>query len=270
MKIRLALVVLATLLLCMGFMPREFWILPTRTHVLVGQRVPVQLTVGENFTGKRWEGKGKKIIGYNHYKRSGMEELLLSLEPGEGIVHLPDFIPETEGTHMLTLSTHDSYIEMEPDAFDDYLKDEGLMMAYKYRVANNEKFNKGREKYRRCAKVLIQAGDQTDNTFKEKTNLILDIIPDKNPYNHYKEDGLTFKVLYEGSPLPDAMVKWWHKNGDIIETDFLYTNERGEVTFSAAKPGLYMISLVHMIRLENDRSADWKSTWSSLVFGIED
>jgi hypothetical protein len=76
-------------------------------------------------------------------------------------------------------------------------------------------------------------------------------------------------VLYEDVPLPDVMVRWWHKDHDSVEKDFLFTDERGEVTFSAAQPGMYMISLVHMIRLVNDPGAEWQSTWSSLVYGIE-
>jgi uncharacterized GH25 family protein len=261
------LIVLAT---CMGITAHEFWIQPSRTHVLVGQRVPLQLTIGSNFTGDRWKGEGNRIVAYNHYYRNAFEELLLSLEPGNGLVNLPDFIPTTEGTHMLTLATNYKFLETEADAFNDYLKEDGLMEAYKYRVANNEKFKKGREKFSRCAKVLIQAGEETDHTFRERTNLHLEIIPDKNPYNHDIEQGITFRVLYEGNPLPDAMVKWYHRHGEKVETDFLYTSNKGEVTFSAAEPGLYMISLVHMIRLNNDPAADWQSTFSSLVFGREE
>ena len=256
--------------ICMGIIPPEFWIQPSQTHVLTGQRVALEIANGNDFAGKRWEGKGNRIISYNHYSHNDVRELLLSLQPGEKNVTLPDFIPTTEGTHMLTIATNNRYVERTADDFNDYLKEDGLMMAYKYRVANNEKFNKGRERIRRCAKVIIQAGEETDNTYKEKTNLILDIIPDKNPYNHAKDQGITFKVFYEGNPLPDAMVKWWHKDKDSVESDFLHTSERGEVTFSAAKPGLYMISVVHMFRLENDRGADWQSTWGSLVFGIEE
>lgn len=261
---------LILLTMCMGIAATEFWIQPSSTHVLVGQRVPLQLTIGTNFTGDRWKGEGNRIVSYNHYYRNAFEELLLSLEPGNGLVNLPDFIPSSEGTHMLTLSTNHKFLETDADKFNDFLKEDGLMDAYKYRVANNEKFKKGRERFSRCAKVLIQAGDSRDHTFRENTNLLLEIIPDKNPFNHDEEQGITFKVLYEDNPLPDAMVKWWHRNGDDIETDFLYTSAKGEVTFSAAKSGLYMISVVHMIRLKNDSGADWQTTYSSLVFGKEE
>ncbi len=270
MKKRILLASLATLIISMGMIAHEFWIQPLHTHVLVGQRVPLHLTVGENFTGERWLGKGNKVKSYRHYFRNEVEDLLLSLEPGEGIVALPDFIPTTEGTHMLVLATDNTFIELPADKFEDYLKEDGLIAAFNYRNDHNEKLKKGRERYRRCAKVLIQAGEATDHTYREKTNLILEINPCKNPYTHDKEAGLTFRVLYEGHPLPDAMVKWWHKDEDSVETDFLFTSNRGEVTFSSAQPGLYMISVVHMIRLENDPGADWQSTWSSLVFGIDE
>ena len=256
--------------ICMSITTHEFWIQPEKTHVLVGQRVPLQITVGDNFIGQRWEGKGNRIVSYNHYARNDMRELLLSLAPGDNLVQLPEFIPTTEGTHMLTLYTHPKFVEVAASQFNDYLQEAGFMKAHKFRTENNQMFNPGRERISRCAKVLIQAGEETDNTYKEKTNLLLEIIPDKNPYNHDKTQGLTFKVLYEGNPLPDAMVKWWHKDRNSVETDVLYTSERGEVTFSAAKPGLYMITVAHMLHLDNNRTADWQSTWSSLVFGIEE
>jgi len=270
MKKRLLIASAAVIILCISLTGHEFWIQPGLTHIVVGQRIPLELTIGENFTGERWQGKGNKVQAYTHYFRNESEELLLSLEPGEGIVDLPDFIPRTEGTHMLTLATHNNYIEMPANEFEDYLKEDGLMAAFNYRNDHNEKQKIGRERYRRCAKVLIQVGDDVDHTYRKETNLILDIIPLKNPYTHAKEDGLTFRVLYEGYPLPDAMVKWWRKDADSVETDFLFTSEKGDVTFSAATPGLYMISVVHMIRLNNDPGADWQSTWSSLVFGIEE
>lgn len=258
------------LLICVPLIGQEFWIQPANTHVLAGQRVPLEIKIGQNFSGEKWKGKGNRIVSYRHYRHNEAEENLLSLVPGDNIVTLPEFIPAEEGTHMLTLCTNPKFFEISADAFNDYLKEDGLMDAYRYRVVNNQKFSKGREKVLRCAKVLIQAGDETDNTYKAKTNLLLDIVPEKNPYDHARDQGLTFRVLYEGTPLPDAMVKWWHKDHNSVQTDFLYTSSKGEVTFSAAEPGLYMISVVHMIHLDNDPSADWQSVKSSLVFGIEE
>ncbi len=251
MKKRALLASIACGIFCLAVSGHEFWIQPKLTHIISGQRIPLELTVGENFTGERWEGKGNKVISYSHYSRNDLHELLLSLEPGEGIVDLPDFIPQCEGTHMLTLATNNTFIELPAQAFDDYLKHHGLMAAFNYRNDHDEKQKKGREYYRRCAKVLIQVGEGVDHTYRKETNLVLDIIPVKNPYTHDKEDGLTFKVMYEGYPLPDAMVRWWYKDEDSVQTDFLFTSNKGEVTFSAALPGLYMISTVHTIRLNN-------------------
>ncbi len=234
----------------------------------VGDRISLYTMVGEKFTGEEWKGKGNRVSSYKHFHKDAVQDLLLSIEPGEAIVDLPDFIPLEEGTHLLTLSTTNTFIELEADKFEDYLKEDGLMEAYEFRNTHDEKFKKGRERYRRCAKLLLQAGVETDQTYKKKAGLILEIIPEKNPYD-YQEEAMTFKVLYEGQPLPDAMVRWWHKNGDKIETDSDYTSHKGEVKFNVDKPGLYMISIVHMIRLANDPGADWQSTWSSLVFGSD-
>lgn len=270
MKKRILLVTATSFFMCMGIIAQEWWIQPKRTHVLVRERVPMEIFIGDNFIGALWRGKGSRMSSYRQYHGNKIHDLLLSLAPGESLVNLPDFIASEEGTHVLVLSTNHAFVETEANKFEEYLKDDGLMQAYEYRYDNNEKFKKGLERSSRCTKAIIQVGEETDNTYKEKSNLLLDIVPLKNPYDHDKDAGLTFKILYEDDPLPDAMVKWWYKDGDSLETDFLFTSQKGEVTFSAAKPGLYMISVVHMIRLENDRSADWQSTKSSLIFGIEE
>src|SRR5688500_7091295 len=123
MKKGLLMAGLTPLFLCMGVISHEFWILPAATHVLVGQRVPLQINVGEDFTGERCKGKGNRIVSYQHYSRNRVNDLLLSLEPGEGLVTLPDFIASSEGTHMLTVSTNNVFNETPAEQFDDYLKE---------------------------------------------------------------------------------------------------------------------------------------------------
>ncbi len=255
--------------MCLTMLAHEFWIQPSRTRIRVGERISLETLIGGNFTGDQWKGKGSRITSYKHFYKDNDRDLLLAIEPGEAIVDLPDFIPHDEGTHLFTLSTTSAFVEMDAEIFEAYIKENGLMDALEYRNANNQHFEIGREKHKRCAKLLIQAGAEADQTFKKKADLELEIIPQVNPYDYDSDRGITFKVLYEGEPHTEAMVKWWHKDGDNLETDFLYTDHRGEVTFSAATPGLYMISTVHMIRLLNDPAADWQSTWSTLVFGNE-
>lgn len=246
----------------------EFWIQPAHARVNVGDRVSLQVMVGEKFSGETWKGKGSRVSTFNHYRGENVEDLLLSIEPGNAIVDIPDFIPRQEGTHLIALTTNKVFIEMDPGKFDDYLKEDGLLKAYEYRIAHNEKFKNGRERYSRCAKLLLQAGKVTDYTYRKKAGHELEIVPLSNPYDVMPEKGLIFKVYYEGYPLPDALVKWWRKDHDSVEMDSDITDRQGEVRFDTQKPGLYMISVVHMIRLHNDAEADWQSTWASLVFGI--
>lgn len=264
---RRALLIMLSLFCCLSMIAHEFWIKPSRTRVQVGDRVALTLQVGENFTGEPWKGKGSRVNLYRHYFLESEKDMMLAIEPGDAIVDLPDFIPTHEGTHMIAFETDKAFIEMEAEKFEDYLKEDGLMHAYEYRVDNGERFKKGTEKYSRCAKVLIQAGEMADYTYKKKADLKLEIIPDKNPYGYDVEKGISFKVLYEGDPLDGATVKWWRRDGEKLERDELVTNHRGEVHFGTTKPGLYMISVVHMVRLVNDPDADWESTWSTLVFG---
>src|SRR5688500_7125280 len=108
----------------------EFWIHPSITHAVVGQRIPLQLSSGENFSGSRWTGNGNRILSYNHYFRNQQQELLLALEPGDNLVNLPDLIPSADGTHMLTLFTNDKFREVSADDFNNFLKDHGHLIHF--------------------------------------------------------------------------------------------------------------------------------------------
>jgi uncharacterized GH25 family protein len=266
-----------TLLLLLLLLPgsfwllaHEFWIEPGKTHVAVGEAVPLSVFVGENFMGETWGGNGRRITQYQHFSRAGVEDLLPSLSQKDTVVTLPDFVPTAAGTHLLAFATNNSYIELEPDKFEAYLKEDGLDNALAYRKEHGEQTRNGREAYRRCAKVLIQAGNSPDATYREPGGMTLDILPLKNPARVKAEGGtLRFQVNYEEKALAGALVRLWYKDSASPTQVFLQrSSAEGEVSFTAQGQGLYMVSVVKMTRLENDPKADWQSVWGSLVFGL--
>ena len=269
MKKRVYLVLLSSLAMCLGVMAHEFWIAPGKTKVKVGEKVSLQLLVGENFTGERWQGNGDRVIRYKHFGQRGVVDLLNSI-PKNTVVDLLDFTPTYPGTHMLVLETNNNFIELEPDKFEAYLKEDGLTEALKYREEHGEQQENGKEFYRRCAKLLIQAGDLADETSKSPTRIALDIIPQENPFELKKGKPLSFKVYYEEKPLSKAMVKCWFIKNGVTSVDVQSTGNNGVVSFEPKGDGRYMISVVHMVRLKHDPEANWQSTWGSLVFGMNE
>jgi uncharacterized GH25 family protein len=174
-----------------------------------------------------------------------------------------------EGTNLVAFNSTNSFIEQEAEKFNEYLKEDGLYDAIEYRKRNNELDSIGREFYQRCAKTLIQVGNLKDKSYSVITGLPVDIITLTNPYSLKKEDSLSVKILFRNAPLPNALVKIWHRENDKTKKSELVSSENGEIKFPLTVSGKWMVSVVKMERLEKDTKAQWQSYWGSLTWGYE-
>ncbi len=126
----------------------------------------------------------------------------------------------------------------------------------------------GKEFYSRYTKLLIQCGDKLDDTYKQKANLRLEIIPLQNPYALKSGDYMQCLLLFNGKPCPHQMVKIWNKIGNASIAQNAFSENDGTIKFPISSKGPWMVSTVKMISSEKP-GADWQSFWGSLVFGIE-
>lgn len=173
---------------------------------------------------------------------------------------------EKEGNYLIALNNSNKHLELEADKFNDYLKEEGLDDMLELRKNKNELGVNSREYYQRCVKTLLQVGNIQDKTFAKNTGMILELIPDKNPYEkNLKKIG--FQVLFENKPVNNALVLVWQKENGKTSVKKLRANEDGKVTFELNPSGRWMISSVKMIPFENKSEADWQSFWGSYTFG---
>ena len=253
-----------------GAVAHEFWLQPADFFPKIGNDVSVLIRVGENFEGERWGGGSRRAEQLKISNLSGEKDLLPTLTQADSAVFSPNLKIEQNGTQMLTLATNSSFIELKPDKFLAYLKEDGLENAIAFREKNDETSKNGRELYRRCAKTLLQVSSTTDATPTRSSGLILDIIPQKNPYSLTKNQSLTCQFLYESKPLAGTLVRCWRRAEGKTEIEFTRTDSKGNATFALVKKrtGIYMVSTVRMVRLESNPRADWQSTWGSMTFAI--
>ena len=61
-------------------------------------------------------------------------------------------IPDNPGNFLLSVHTVPNFIELEPDKFLDYLKEEGLQKVIAWRTEHKESARPGREGYTKFAK----------------------------------------------------------------------------------------------------------------------
>ena len=249
----------------------EFWLQPQKFHYSIREVARIRFLVGENFTGQNWTGNKDKVSQLFHYTPGG--DVLdiankLSANNGDSLL-LP---LQEEGTHMVIFNSTNTFINLEAEKFNGYLKEDGLDNAATHRKENKEETKAGTEYYQRSIKTLLQVSYKTTDACTNPSNLPLDIIPEKNPYAVTVGGSesllkVKFRVLFNREPLSNALVKiWYYTPGKKeVKMDTLRTNKRGWVTANR-HPGPYMVSCVHMEHTPTNKEAEWQSYWGSLSF----
>jgi hypothetical protein len=268
----------------------EFWLAPASYRVAVGTAVPLRLLVGQNFAGQAWARPTRRVRRFVRIGPGGAADST-DLRPALLADSLaPALRCPAPGTHLLALTSQLAFIELPPEAFTTYLREEGLGYALRQRQEAGEASTKpGREAYRRCAKALVLASQGPaarlppalgDTAFRRVLGLPLELVPEQNPYRLRAGAGLTVRVLSLGQPVPGALVQVWQANPPAAKpstptpvTHFTtHTNAQGRVLLRLPGAGPYLLATV---RIENTpptlaARADWLSTWASLTFGGPD
>jgi len=243
----------------------EFWLQPEKFIYRRGATINIKFNVGENFEGENWSGDTSRVQRLNFYYADVKDDLTdaMGKEKGDSV----QFALTDEGTAMVTFNSRNSFIELDSAKFNAYLQEDGLKEAIKYRKQNNETDSAGREYFQRSVKTILQVGSVFDSTFKQQTDLPLDIIPQSNPYTIKKRREVTVKVFFKGNLLPNTLMKVWHRKKNKTTKEEYISNRDGEISFDVERTGEWMVSCVKMTRLKNDPTAQWQSYWGSCTWG---
>jgi uncharacterized GH25 family protein len=262
-KIILTVVVLAITVLTDA---HEFWLQPKKYKYAVGEEMKIDFMVGESFTGEFWDMQKHKVEKAEIHFAGGYIDLMKQVKPTKGSNLLYKFTKE--GTHLITLQSNAAYIELEGEKFTEYLKEDGLDNILDLRDQKGISDQPSKEFYQRYAKLLVQCGSKTDETWRKRANFPIEIMPLSNPYLIKSGDYLECRVLYNGKPSAHQMVKVWSHIGNKIFLQNIYTENDGTIKFPISSTGPWMVSTVKMM-ISDKPGADYKSQWASLVFGIE-
>lgn len=258
------------LLIAGSLFAHEFWLHPDKFIYETGDLINIKFMVGENYEGHNWSGNSKSI-----------ESLQLHLEGNvsdDMQEHIGDSTGDSlqlaiydEGTYMVTYNSKNKFIQLDPQKFLEYLKEDGLQNAIDYRAAHNETDSIGRENYQRSVKTIFQVGAQKTNLYKKETSLPIDIIPLQNPYEikpGTRQMNFAVKVLFRKNPLVNQQVFVWHRINNDTDKLTLTTDERGIISFPVNRDGRWMVSTVKMERVDGDTTVQWQSYWGSCTWGF--
>ena len=116
------------------------------------------------------------------------------------------FTTESAGTWVAGVSTKPRNIEMDADAFNKYLKHDGVLDMLEYRGSNNLLKEDAVEKYSKHVKTIFQVGDKKTNDWNIALGYPIEFIPKSNPYEVNTGDTLQVQLIKDGKPLANQLV----------------------------------------------------------------
>jgi uncharacterized GH25 family protein len=243
----------------------DFWIEPSTFRPQVGENVTARLWVGPHLKGEPFPRVSKLIVTFALFSGAGTTPL--SGREGDdpaGSVRIT-----APGLQFIGYRSRDYGVSIDAAKFEDYLKEEGLEEISKIRASRGETQKPAREAFSRAAKALLDAGQtgKLPTGYDRDLGFTLELIADRDPYTATVGQTLPFRLLYEGKPLPGALVQALSKTrpekGVAGRTD-----AKGRVSLNLDASGLWLIKAVHMIPAPPGVDADWQSLWASLTFEI--
>jgi uncharacterized GH25 family protein len=249
------ILLLAAIAAAPAALAHDFWIEPSTFRPAVGVRMSAALRVGQDFTGDP-VGRDSEAIDKFIVRDNAGERDIPGLEHRDpaGL-----FTVDKAGGAVVGYRTHPKYLEMPPDKFEQYLRDEGLEKIVEARAKRGESQKPSREIYSRCAKSLLVAGDGPSN-FEKPLAFRYEIVPLK-----IAADAIDVRLLYESKPLAGALVIALNRDDPTLRIR-LRSDAAGRVSFKLPKRGVWLIKSVWMIPAPPSSNADWESLWASLTF----
>lgn len=264
--------VLLLVLLITGFVffpttvpAHDFWIEPTHFIADPGDEIPIVLRVGQDLNGDTVPYINDWFSDYRVITPTGSEPIDAML--GDDPAGL--FIAGEPGMYLIGYRSTRDFVELPPEKFRSYLRNEGLERIIDRRSERNETNLPARELYSRCAKSLLRIGaGGPDGAYRLNLGYTLELMPERNPYTLSPGDSLPIVLLYDGKPLADALIVAFTSDRPEDKSR-IRTGADGRAELTLDRPGLWLIKSVHMIPTDPDHGrAEWESFWASLTFRL--
>jgi uncharacterized GH25 family protein len=266
LKLKLLSAIIFTALFAANVFAHEYWFEPDNFFLALHQQTAVHLYVGDGLIKDHEERpfQSAKTTLFRLFSLADTWDLKTSLMDGTTPVYR--FSAERDGNYLLAMERNWSYIKIEPQKFEEYLREDGMEYIIAERAKLGERTKEGRERYSRYIKSLLQVGDRRDDTYKRQVGLRLEITPLENPYAKRIGDALSFRVAFDGKPLAGKVV---FADNRTSATQRMTTDADGKITMKIERSGLWLVRLVYMQRCRAEcGEADWESFWGAFSFGV--
>jgi len=248
-----------------GLYSHDFWLVPQKFRVSPGETFILSANTGMDFpkslsavTPDRFD----QFILINDSDRKNLKD-----HKAKGNSLITQITCEEAGTYVVGASLKPNEIRLTAQEFNEYLQLDGLPDIYQLRKREGILDKDAVEFYSKYPKTIIQVGDRLDETPTRPAGLILEIVPQSNPYGLKRGDTLDVIVLFKGKRLPGAEISWSFPGQGDKFAGSIKTDTDGKAPIPLIQAGPYVIRLTHMewVKLPTH---EWESYWTSLTFEV--
>jgi len=267
MKLKLLFTVIFAVSFSANALAHEYWFEPETFFPKLNEKIAVHLYVGDGLTKDREERpfQSKKTPMFKLFSIKNALDLNSSLT--ENAMPIYNFSADEAGNYLLAMERNWSYIKLESQKFEDYLREDGMEFIIAERAKLGESKKEGSERYSRYLKSLLQVGDKRSDVYRKSLGMKLEIMPLENPYSKKVGDKIKFQVFFDGKPLADRTIFADNRNSETQKTK---TDKDGKASFKLDRNGLWIVRLVTMQRCQTDcNEAVWESFWGAITFGVK-
>jgi uncharacterized GH25 family protein len=197
-----------------------------------------------------------------------------------------DFETGETGTYVIGLSTRPRTIEMDAEAFNDYLRHDGVLDVLKKRELDGTLNTAAKELYSKHVKTILQVGEKRTEDWKTSLNYPIEFIPLQNPYEIHEGDTFAVRLYAKQTPLANQLVYLGYKAPAITHThdgsththesdesnehndlQQFRTNDNGIIKLPIDKAGVWYLRTILLVELA-DSEYTHESNWATLTFAV--
>jgi uncharacterized GH25 family protein len=244
----------------------DFWIEPTSARPVVGERVGAALRVGEKLEGEVVPRRPNRIVRFEAVDDQGTVQ---PLRGAAGADPAGAFVPARPGLHRVLYQGNPARLDLEPEKFTAYLREEGLEKIVARRAELGESELGSREAYSRSAlaAVCVVASEATAKPnvgAPRALGLTLELLPESDPCSWLAGDEVALRLLFRGRPLEGARVEALHAER-LDDRPAARTDAEGRIRLRLDRSGRWLVKAVEMERAEGIPEVEWESYWASLT-----
>ena len=265
-------IILTTVLVCLlsacePAFAHDYWIEPSAFRLDPGARVLFYLRVGEHFSGEPANFSIDRTVHFQIGNSDRRFDVLPLQHDPAGMARLQE-----SGLQIVSFENTPAYLELPAERFNAYLRAEGLESILQAREEAGTSGELGKEAFSRCAKALLWVeGGQPPvaggGFHAAPVGMTLELLPETNPYATPPPTTLGVQLIYQGQPVPGALVMALNRNAPQ-EVQRVVSGPDGRAEIRLQRSGTWMVKAVHMVRAAATGPEDWRSYWASLTFEL--